>query len=269
MTWLFDRYLEEIRSQGEALLGAAVGRFDAAVPCCPGWEVRDAVAHTGVVHRHKERMVRERLVDGSPEPESSPDTDDVLLAWYAEGLEMLLATLAATDPATPIFTWHSADQTAGFWYRRMAHETAVHRADIESAAAPISPWAPDLAADGVEELLGPIMCAYTDEPRWEYVPDGRVVALRTTDERGDHPDPVSVLTAPAWDLDLWAWGRLPATVLRVEGDASVVDLIRSVAAAATRQARPGWQAVDRASRVENFVRSREFRVQKSETRSQR
>ena len=39
--------------------------------------------------------------------------------------------------------------------RRMAHETAIHRADAESTAGPITPLDPGLAADGVDEVLGP------------------------------------------------------------------------------------------------------------------
>jgi uncharacterized protein (TIGR03083 family) len=248
----FDLFLEEIRIQGEALITSAAD-FDAPVPCCPGWTVRDVVAHTGVVHRHKERIVRERP-NQDPEPETAPDADPALRSWYSAGLERLLATLAATDPTDPAFTWYLADQSAGFWYRRMAHETAVHRADVESAFGAVSPWGAALAADGLEEILGPIMCAYTDDPRWEYTPDGRVALIRPTDvettlqlrlgggaygpgwtlEHGAAPDPIAMISAPAWDLDLWAWGRAPADVLSVEGDTSVVDLVRAVAAEAAQ-----------------------------------
>ena len=38
---------------------------------------------------------------------------------------------ARFDPAAPSWTWWPDDQTAGFWLRRMAQETAVHRVDVE------------------------------------------------------------------------------------------------------------------------------------------
>jgi uncharacterized protein (TIGR03083 family) len=248
------RYLEEIRAQGDALARAAAGRLEDAVPPCPGWTVRDAVVHTGTVHRHKEQIVREGFLDEQPDPPAGPPAGADLLAWYAAGLDRLLDTLAAADPATPAFTWYPGDQTVGFWYRRMAHETAVHRADVESATGRVAPLPPDIAVDGIDELLGPTMCAYTDDPQWDFRPDGRAAVLRAHDhdtafclllgegkygpgwvlEPGDHRQPAAVISAPASDLDLWAWGRLPGSVLALDGDPTVPGLIRKVAREATQ-----------------------------------
>jgi hypothetical protein len=61
--------------------------------------------------------------------------------------------LGDTDPAAPVWTFHGPDQTAGFWRRRMAQETVVHRVDAESAHGRPGAVPAALAADGVDEAL--------------------------------------------------------------------------------------------------------------------
>jgi uncharacterized protein (TIGR03083 family) len=161
---------------------------------------------------------------------------------------MLIDTLAATDPEVNVYTWYAPDHSAGFWYRRMAHETAVHRVDIELSQGPPSPIATDLAVDGLDEVLGPIMCGL--EPAG-FRENGQIVLLLMSDagtqrrlllgegegepgwvlaEGGaDGADAtITCISAAASNLDLWAWGRLPADVLEVDGDASVVNWIREM-----------------------------------------
>jgi hypothetical protein len=45
------------------------------------------------------------------------------------------------------------DQTAGFWLRRITHDTLVHRLDAELAVGRPVTLAPDMAADSVSDLL--------------------------------------------------------------------------------------------------------------------
>ncbi len=45
----------------------------------------------------------------------------------------LRALLVARPDSAPTWSWWPADQSVGFWVRRMAHETAVHRWDAEGA----------------------------------------------------------------------------------------------------------------------------------------
>jgi uncharacterized protein (TIGR03083 family) len=248
-----SRYLETIRTEGTRLFHSAAKDMKAPVPSCPGWTVTDLVEHLGIVHRHKELIVRTLATEDAGHRDDAPLDPEDLLAWFAEGHDLLLDTLESADPAGAVWTWYPPDQTVSFWIRRMAHETAIHRADAELARGPVTPIDPDIAADGVDEVLGPITAAYTEDPRWEFRPDGRIVELQAAETGrvyrlrigtgshgpgwtfgpGDHADVTTRITAPASDLDLWAWGRAPAGVLSVEGDPDLVDLIRSVAAEAT------------------------------------
>ena len=254
----FSEYLAAVRSEGEALAQSAAEGLEPDVPCCPGWTVRDVVAHTGAVHRQKEQIVRERWVDRGPEFPVAPH--DGLLDWYREGLDQLVATLADTDPATPVYTWYEPDQTAGFWFRRLAHETAVHRVDVEQGHG-IDAWVePELAADGVEELLVVMVTGYPDWAdvneydgtlRLECTDQDAAWTLRYVTFSGTSPNsgvafadepsfvfadesaPIAVARGKASDLLLYGWGRGPMTALDIEGDMTLVADFRSVAADVT------------------------------------
>ena len=84
-----------------------------------------------------------------------PDkTDPGLTAWVAEGTAALVAQLRATDPAAECWSWHPDERSAGFWARRMAHETLVHRWDAEAGAGTTgAAMDPTVAADGIDEYL--------------------------------------------------------------------------------------------------------------------
>ena len=125
---------------------------------------------------------------------------------------------------------------AAFWPRRMALETAVHRWDAQAAHGRADDVAPDVAADGVDEVLAVHRPAdWDDEP---VTADG-VVAVRLTDTGQEHvvrvaPSGISVVDAApdavlagrASDVLLALWGRRPLAPL-VTGDASLVDALRT------------------------------------------
>ena len=46
-----------------------------------------------------------------------------------------------------------APSSLAFWARRQAHETAIHRADAESASGVRPEYEPEFAADGIDELI--------------------------------------------------------------------------------------------------------------------
>lgn len=72
----------------------------------------------------------------------------------AESAADLAATFRSLDPAEPCWTWWPERQDVGFWARRMAHETLVHRWDVEQGAGVAGPPIdPALASDGIDELL--------------------------------------------------------------------------------------------------------------------
>jgi len=152
-------HIDALRDQGASLAGAA-GRagLDAAVPSCPSWVVKDLLRHTGYIHRWAARHITEcppSVLDGPSEAEilrgGAPDPG--LIAWFLAGHAALVETLAGADPALECGTLMAAPSPLAFWARRQAHETAIHRADAESAAGATPDYPAEFAVDGIDELI--------------------------------------------------------------------------------------------------------------------
>jgi len=154
-----------LRSEGELLAEAAARiSLSAPVPACPGWRVRDLLAHLGFVHRWATGYVAEGRTEATSEPGEEriirlAPADESLVGWFRAGHARLVSVLAAADPAVRCWTFLPAPSPLAFWARRQAHETAIHRADAQlavAAAGPgadLDPFPAGLAADGVDELL--------------------------------------------------------------------------------------------------------------------
>ena len=152
-------HIAMLRRQGDFLAAAAErAGLDAAVPPCSPWLVKDLLRHTGYVHRWAAQHVTERpaqVLDGPPEEEilrgGAPDSE--LFDRFRAGYAALAQTLATADPALEYAAFIAAPSALAFWARRQAHETAIHRADAESAAGTTPEYPAGFAADGVDELI--------------------------------------------------------------------------------------------------------------------
>ncbi len=238
-----DRYLTFIRADADKLIAAAGGHLADPVPSCPGWTVADLVDHMGHVYLHKIESIRQQR---NPEPWPPPPYDGDSIDWLAASTQEMLTEFTERGPDAPSYTWHEPDQTVGFWYRRMAQETAVHRVDAELAVGTVTPIDDELALDGVDELLDIHFAGdWSDLPKPELV--GRV-GLRAADRSWLvvlDPEEVriepftgagadAVVTGDPSDLLLWLWGRLPVESVQIEGDAAAVDRLRQRLALATQ-----------------------------------
>jgi uncharacterized protein (TIGR03083 family) len=147
-----ERYRALLHADFERLSQVSAAHPGAMVPTCPEWTAEDLVRHVAAVYLHKVACMR---LNASPNPWPPPELSaepaaELLNRAYAE----LTAELAARPPQTPAYTWYDPDQTVGFWLRRMAQETVIHRIDGELAAGEWSLAVPDdLALDGIDEVL--------------------------------------------------------------------------------------------------------------------
>ena len=250
-----ERYLDLIERDGRRLAEvAAAGDLSAPIPSCPGWDVRACVAHTGGVFNHKVACIRQRraVSDDEVEREPAPDVDPV--AWYTRALEGLLTELRAHSTDDPAYTWSPADQTVGFWYRRMAQEVAVHRLDVEDGRGTPTPIDAELAVDGIDEVLDVFLgFDWTGAPAeaWggvdPHAGEGRTVAVRSGDRvwrstllphtvalaRGGGPADATV-TGDAEAVLLWLWGRRPDAAVTFDGDAAALRALRDRLVLATQ-----------------------------------
>jgi uncharacterized protein (TIGR03083 family) len=155
LTSLVDnaRFLDCLSADYLRIREVVPGRLAARVPSCPDWTVGDLVQHVGQVYLHKVECMREgaeRETDWPPAGLRDEEPVALLDRAFAE----LVHELITRDPAEPGGTWYPPDPTVGFWFRRMAQESVIHRIDAElGAGVAVSPIPSDLAVDGTDELL--------------------------------------------------------------------------------------------------------------------
>ena len=190
------------------------GDLDAPVPRCTPWRLTDLAHHLGGVHR----WARTAVVSGpssEKDPTDAPTERAALVDWFREGADELVATLRATDPDTPCWTF-APPHTAAFWLRRQRHETAMHAGDAAASQGAVRPpYGVEQALDGIDEVVGtffprqvrlgripPLDHALAVQPdeggRWVLAGDG-------TTPPADAPATVS---GPAEALLLLLWHRV-------------------------------------------------------------
>jgi uncharacterized protein (TIGR03083 family) len=237
-------HLAALRRDGE-LLADAAGRIDhgARPPGCPAWQVADVIRHLGLVHRWAAAAVRDGRADSavSTTDDGSGVEGAALVDWFRTGHAALVRTLAEADPAVRCFTFLPAPSPLAFWARRQAHETGIHRADVEAAGGPVTPFPVEVALDGIDEMVGGFAARRSRRPRPPSGEPERTLGLLPTDADegwlahvgadGSHPvrgvEPAAaaecVLRGSASDLHLLLWNRLETRALEVTGDAEVLQ----------------------------------------------
>jgi len=240
------RLLEAIEIEAATLLAVAERDLSAPVPTCPGWTVADVLEHVAEVYQHKIACTRSgRRPDTWP-----PDFGDhEPIPFLVVSLAELLTELGGRDPESPAYTWYPPDQTVHFWCRRMAHETIVHRVDVQSAFDDVTPVGDDeLAIDGIDEILDLFLVWSLGEDPDEHVGgDGRTVAIRAGGhvwrvtleketlrlDRSAGPAELTVSGEPS-ELMLWLWRRRPTSAVTVDGDLELVPVFRELLGRATQ-----------------------------------
>jgi len=130
----------------------AARALEAHVPSCPEWNVEALVRHTSAVYLHKVECMRKGEFP-KPWPPDFIKTDEPL-ALFDRAYNDLAAEFASRKPEDETVTWYEPEQTVGFWIRRMAQETVIHRVDAELALGEDIALIPeDLAVDGIDEIL--------------------------------------------------------------------------------------------------------------------
>lgn len=238
-----DDFLAALRAESAHITAFAADR-DLGVPSppCPGMSTGEVVRHLGGVYRMVIGWVRtqERPAAREREPEGGD-----LVAWFRDTAEELYDELAGRRPEDPAGTFYPPDQTIGFWWRRMAHETIVHRADIEAGYGPIGPIDPELATDGTDEVLSvyltqrarpaevsgvpAIVGVSAGAPLWRVELGKESVTV----SRELPSDADAVVMGDPVGVYLWLWGRRGDDAVRVNGNPDAAATLRAVLATAT------------------------------------
>lgn len=235
-------YTGQLWEDGRRLASVAAGAdLGTAVPTCPGWMLRDLVRHVGGVHRWATSFVRgatgtpaegelEVIVGGWP-------PDDRLVEWFRSGHRELVDALRAAPADLDAWTFLEAPTPLIFWARRQAHETAIHRVDAEAAMGEVTGSPPDIAADGIDELV----LAFANRPGKRFDLDReRSIAIQTRDagrawtitftpdgfrnREGATEGADLEMTGNASDLFQALWNRRGRNGLGLRGDPALMDL---------------------------------------------
>ena len=211
---------------------AALAGLDAAIPTCPGWTVAYLLRHMGGLAAGVADFLRSAEAPTEATMRSwfrSPPPDDRLIDWFMERQRDAEDALLRADPETAYWTFLPTDSPVEFWARRHAHETAIHRVDLELTAGLVpTAFDPAFAMDGIDELV-----AYHAQPGGalaDAVPGLLRIHASDIDERrliqfGAHSGTSRdecVVTGTASDLYVALWNR-GSVNLRVEGRVDVLQ----------------------------------------------
>ena len=245
-----DRYFAEIEAS-TAGLAEILAEHDQSlpIPTCPEWTLRQLVTHVGRAQRWAAEITRTRsdvVIPFREVPDGKlPDDRAEQCAWLRAGAARIVD--AVREAGSDLVWSFAGPAPAGFWIRRMAHETLVHRADAQLAAGaePEPVIEAEVAADAIDEWLMLLAGGLGNaDERTKALPAVAGLHIHATDDglgdRGEwmlrhdaggmtvepgHGESAAALTGPAASLLLVLMRRRPVSdpAVTVYGDRAVVD----------------------------------------------
>ncbi|SCE75802.1 TIGR03083 family protein [Micromonospora viridifaciens] len=241
-----DFWIGALRTEGPTF-AAAVAEAPPETPVlsCPGWTVTDLAHHLAGMYVWARTVLTAGTTTRPVREEVPPPAGLHPAEWYRQEYDQLMALFEGLDPEAPAWNFAPQPKKAGFWPRRAAHETAVHRWDAQLAIGAGEPIEAKLAADGVSEVLdtwlpagrriqpgqwhGVVQLTATDAAQeWYLRLRGEGVALLDTATILDHDDhrARAQVSGTASDLLLALMGRISFDALGVAGDRRLLDGLR-------------------------------------------
>ncbi|MGB8860810.1 MAG: maleylpyruvate isomerase family mycothiol-dependent enzyme [Ilumatobacteraceae bacterium] len=192
---------------------------DVPVPHLPGWTVHDLVAHLAGDYRWAQQIITSRVRPSAGLRAVDFIGEALCDEWDTVAAELLeLLTFCDPGSACPNFA-QGDDGMVAWWVRHQAHETTLHRWDLEAAAGRHTPIVAAMALDGIDELFpvyaeryspfaltAPVTLGCPGHGRaWTVAPVGDGTFVRAT--RTDELTSTDVMAAPDV-LQLALWNRI-------------------------------------------------------------
>jgi len=227
-----EQYLIHLNADYQ-LLAAAIPDVPVDVPSCPGWTTDDLAKHMALVYLGQAFVVETgSQAENKEHLAPYPRTEDFLefMGW---GFEAITNALDINRAERQTWSWHHIDNTVDFWFRRMAHETVIHRIDAEQAGGNVTAIDQALALDGVDEVLDflPLLGSWPEAPNVEFgivsisahtSTSKKHWILDFTSEKAsvtaaNQADPKARLSisGDAEAMDLYLWGRIGSSDPRI------------------------------------------------------
>ncbi|HEX5401714.1 MAG TPA: maleylpyruvate isomerase family mycothiol-dependent enzyme [Pseudonocardiaceae bacterium] len=248
----YDRLWQVLGAESEVLAVSVRGaRVESVIPGCPGLTLGEAARHVGSQYRMIWQWLRDGRRPGNWQRE--PAAGQELADYIRSGAAPILAELAAHQPDEPCPTWWQEEQHYGFWRRRLAHETTVHRYDVQGAAGMIPDEVPDdIALDGIDEVLtlwfghrldvlgvsgtrDQVVAVQAAELEWLT----RAGIEHTSTHRPGDPNDGAVtvdatVSGSPMEIYLWLWGRRPDRAVDMDGNQDAIAQLWALLRLATR-----------------------------------
>ena len=227
-----EQYLIHLNADYQ-LLASAIPEAPVDVPSCPGWTTKDLAKHMAHVYLGQAYVVETgSKAENKEHLAPYPRTEDFLefMSW---GFDAITKALDINRPERATWSWHHCDKSVDFWFRRMAHETVIHRIDAEQAVCAVTKIDEALALDGVDEVLDflPLLGSLPEVPNIDF----GIVSIVATTKSGsqvwdlqftDKAATVSaadlanvaarlVISGDAEAMDLYLWGRIDSSDPRI------------------------------------------------------
>lgn len=227
-----EQYLSHLNADYQRL-ASAIPKTPVEVPSCPGWTTDDLAKHMAQVYLHQAFVIE---TGSKPEEKEHlapyPRTEDYaqFMGW---GFEAITKALVIDRAERSTWSWHHSDFSVDFWFRRMAHETVIHRIDAELAAGSVTPIDESLALDGVDEVLDflPLLGSWPEAPNVDFgivsivastTGGTKVWDVNFTNEAATvsvaaEPNAAArlVISGDAEAMDLYLWGRIASSDARI------------------------------------------------------
>jgi uncharacterized protein (TIGR03083 family) len=232
---MFDTgvHLSSLAADSQAFADRATG-LDAAVPTCPDWTVGDLVAHLGRIYSWVCLVLDAAGERPTGRRAPAPNERDALVPWFLDQRAAVLDALTSREPGEKAWNFSFDPDTfyVSWWRRRQAMETSIHLYDIQTAAGAPAPIAPELAADGIDEVLTVFLPGATNISADPVEGITGTLHLHCTDTDGEwvvdfngpaplarreHAKADAAIRGPASDLFLLVWNRRPLDGLEVFG----------------------------------------------------
>ena len=242
-----EQYLIHLNADYQ-LLASAIPESPVDVPSCPGWTTKDLAKHMAHVYLGQAYVVETgSQAENKEHLAPYPRTDDAMefLSW---GFRAITKALDINRAERKTWSWHHSDFSVDFWFRRMAHETVIHRIDAQQAVGSVTTIDEALALDGVDEVLDflPLMGSWPEVPNVDF----GIVSIVATTKSGsqvwdlnftDKAATVSaadkanvsarlVISGDAEAMDLYLWGRIDSSDPRIsitgEGEETFKQLMQ-------------------------------------------
>ncbi len=217
----FDDNIQWFSSIDETLLAEPV-------PRCPGWDVAGVLNHLaiglGLAYPYAMAKPPDHEIvdafDDVPWPADVP-AGSAARAYFREEMGRCSEGFRSTDPAMPCLTY-AGPGTAGFWFRRAAIETTLHRFDVADALGRHEDLPMDRGLDAVADAVEFAL------PVAAEILEVRPAAMSVTcSESGERlllgtGASAAELSGPAASLLQALWGREDQAVV-VTGDQAVAE----------------------------------------------